>query len=158
MWAAFRIGLAALALLPAAPGNHAELVEEIREIRQIWLESAANTIPEETLQRIPEGGIPLERLEEAVRGTEMEAAHLTGQWIWGRTGSIFLDEFLPEEFDFNYHDDWDMETIEYASREWEKAKRIAEPASRLAGWLEEDLPARFKQMLDLVLERLEETG
>ena len=158
MWDQTKNGLSALALLPAVPENEVDAsydYDEFQGLRQAWLESAADLIPAETLRRIPEGGIPLKRLEEAVRGTPMEAAHLAGRWIYGMTGTFFLDESFPEEFN-GYSDPWDDEIIEYGTQEWQKAKVILDQVDQLTTWLEEDLPERFGQMLDLILERLEE--
>ena len=156
MWDQTRNGLSALALLPAVPDEYQAGYdhEECQGMRQAWLESAADLIPAETLRRIPEGGIPLERLEEVVRGTPMEAAQLAGRWVWGMTGTFFLDEFFPEEFN-GYSDLWEDENIEYGTQEWQKAKAILHRVEQLTTWLEEDLPERFGQMLDLILERLE---
>ena len=90
-----------------------------------------------------------------MKGTHLEAAHLAGRWIYGTTGTFFLDESFPEEFN-GYSDPWDDETIEYGTQEWQKAKEIMGQVKQLTKWLEEDLPERFGQMLDLILERLEE--
>ena len=43
-------------------------------IRVAWLESAAERIPQETLERIPQGGIPLDDLTDALRETGFEGA------------------------------------------------------------------------------------
>ena len=158
-WNQRRNGLPALALLPTVPQDEADATYEYDEfvgMRQAWLESAAATIPEETLRRIPEGGITLERLEKAVKGTHLEAAHLAGKWFYGMTGTFFLDNFIDQDSFNGYSDPWDEDTIEYATREWEKAKDIIGQVEKLTTWLEEDLPERFEQMLDLILERLEE--
>ena len=159
MWNQTRNGLSALALLPTVPRHEADAsydYDESQGLRQAWLESAADVIPAATLRRIPEGGITLERLEKAVRGTPMEAAHLAGRWIYGMTGTFFLDASIPEDEFNGYSDLWDDEIIECGTQEWQKAKEILDQVEQLTIWLEEDLPQRFGQMLDLILERLEE--
>ena len=157
MWNVVGRGMSALAILTETPEIQLELAEFTGYVgmRQAWLESAADEIPEATLRRIPEGGIPLERLEAAVQGTPMAAAHLAGKWIWARTENFFLDESFPEDFDYEFTETWDDETIEYAAAEWERARAIVEQVEQLTAWLEEDLPARFEQLLDLILARLE---
>ena len=55
MWAGYRDGFSALALLAKPPDSFYEGPDGIRVA---WLESAAARIPQETLQRIPESGIP----------------------------------------------------------------------------------------------------
>ena len=59
-------GLSALALLAKPPDS---FYEEPDGMRVAWLESAAARIPQETLLRIPQGGIPLDDLTEALKGT-----------------------------------------------------------------------------------------
>ena len=158
-WHQRRNGLAALALLSTVQQDKADATydyEEFLGMRQAWLEAAADVIPAETLRRIPEGGITLDRLEKAVKGTHLEAAHLAGRWFYGMTGTFFLDNFVDQDEFNGYSDPWDEDTIEYAIREWGKAKDILDQVEKLRAWLEEDLPMRFEQMLDLILERLEE--
>ncbi len=155
IWDQHRHGMCALALLAGIPAHHEFEALEFRGMRETWLESASGLIPVETLKRLPEGGIPLELLEEAVRGTPLEAAPLAGKWVYGRTGTFFLDEYFPDDDSCKYSDPWDADIIEYARQEWSKAKAILDRIERLAAWLEEDLPERFAQMLDFILERLE---
>ena len=127
-------------------------------MREAWLEAAGRHIPEETLRRIPEGGIPLHSLEQAVRGTPMEAVCMAAKWIWSTTGNPFLDQQFPDDFDYQFQDDWDNITIRNASNEWQNAEAMLKPVDRLVSWLEEDLPERFREMLDTVLARMEETA
>ena len=155
MWDQHSSGMGALTLLAAMPAHGEFLAREFRGMRETWLESASDLIPAETLQRLPDGGIPLELLEEAVRGTPLEAAPLAGRWIHGTTGIFFLDNCFPEDFTGGYCDPWDVDIIEYARQEWAKAKDILDRIERLSAWLNEDLPERFGQMVDFILERLE---
>ena len=64
MWDGYREGISALALLAQPPDAY---YDEPGGLRTAWLECAAQRIPQETLERIPRGGIPLEDLTEAVR-------------------------------------------------------------------------------------------
>ena len=73
MWNGYSDGLSALALLAKPPES---FYTESDEIRVAWLESASAHIPQDTLLRIPEGGIPPEALTEAVRRTRFEASAL----------------------------------------------------------------------------------
>ena len=155
MWDQHRHGMCALALLAAMPAHGEFAAREFRGMREAWLESASDVIPAETLKRLPEGGIPLELLEEAVRNTPLEAAPLAGRWVHGRTETFFLDECFPEEYTGGYSDPWDVDIIEYARQEWSKAKAILDRIEWLSAWLDERLPERFGQMLDFILERLE---
>ena len=68
MWNGYREGLSAMALLVRPPDAYYDGPDGLRVA---WLESAAERIPQETLQRVPEGGIPLEDLTEALKGHEV---------------------------------------------------------------------------------------
>ena len=65
MWDGYREGISALALLVKSPDS---FYTEPDGIRVAWLESAAAHIPQQTLLRIPQGGIPQDVLAEAVGG------------------------------------------------------------------------------------------
>ena len=100
LWDGDRVGTAAITLLARMPGivknNHLwtyqeESLEEYLGMRTSWLESAASHIREETLKRIPEHGIPMELLKEAVRETPLEAVFLEAEWVYNDTGNFFLD-------------------------------------------------------------------
>ena len=53
-----------------------------------------------------------------------------------------------------FADPWEDEIIEEGSEEWRKASALMDSVTQLAGWLEEDLPGRFSETLDFILERL----
>ena len=65
MWDGYREGISALALL-ARPADIYYAGSD--GIRVAWLESASSRIPQETLTRIPEGGIPLDVLTGSAEG------------------------------------------------------------------------------------------
>ena len=151
MWGGYRDGLSALALLVKPPES---FYTESDEIRVAWLESASAQIPQHTLLRIPEGGIPQDDLTEAVKGTRFEGASHAAAWTWAETGNLFLD-CSYEDGEYNgFSDHWEDEVIDQATEEWRKASAVIESVNRLAEWLEGDLPARFAEMLDFILERL----
>ena len=91
MWDGYREGLSALALLAKPPDS---IYEGPDGLRVAWLESAAERIPQETLLRIPQGGVPLDDLTEALKGTWFEGAALAASWVFAETGNFFLDALL----------------------------------------------------------------
>ena len=121
-----------------------------------WLESAAERIPQETLERIPQGGIPLDDLTDALRETGFEGAAQAASWVFAETGNFFLDHTYEDCNYDGFSDPWDDDVIQEGTEEWRKANALMDSACRLADWLEEDLPGRFAEMLDFVLERLPE--
>ena len=155
MWTGYRDGLSALALLARPPQ---EFYAESGGIRVAWLESAAERIPQQTLLRIPEEGIPLDVLTKALEGTPFEGAAQAGKWVWAETGNFFLDASYDDgEYD-GFSDPWDDNLIAEATEEWRGASALMDRVGRLSDWLEEDLPGRFAVMLDFVLGRLPREG
>ena len=153
MWDGYREGLSALALLAEAPDSFFDGPDGIRTA---WLESAAERIPQETLLRIPPGGVPLEVLTETLAGTGFEGAAQACSWVWAQTGNFFLDHSYEDGNYDGFADPWEDEIIQEGTQEWCKASTLLDSVMQLADWLEEDLPDRFAQMLDFILERLPE--
>ena len=151
MWDGYREGISALALLVKSPDS---FYTEPDGIRVAWLESAAAHIPQETLLRIPEGGIPPEVLTEAVKDTRFEGAAQAATWVRAETGNFFLDGCYDDGMYDGFSDPWEEEIIEQGTKEWAEARAVMDSVSRLAEWLEEDLPARFAEMLNFILGRL----
>ena len=153
MWDGYREGLSALALLAEAPGFY---YDEPDGLRTAWLEAAALRIPQETLERIPRGGIPLEALNEAVQETGFQGAAQAVAWIRAETGNFFLD-FNYEDGDYEgFSDPWEEEIITEGTEEWRKASDLIDSVVQLADWLEEDLPAHFAELLGFILPRIPE--
>ena len=44
--------------------------------------------------------------------------------------------------------------IAEATEEWQRARAVLDSVYQLADWLEQDLPARFSEMLEFILGRL----
>ena len=153
LWNGYRDGISALLLLANPPDS---FYGESDEIRTAWLESAAERIPQETLQRLPQGGVPVEVLAEAVKDTRFEGAAKAAAWVFAETGNFFLDHCYEEGNYDGFCDPWDDEIIADGTEEWRKASALMDSVFTLADWLEEDLPARFAEMLDDVLPRLPE--
>ena len=151
MWVGYREGLSALVLLAKLPGP---IYEEPDGLRVAWLESAAARIPQEILERIPLGGIPLDDLTEALKGTGFEGAALAASWVFAETGNFFLDASYDDGSYDGFSDPWEDEIIDAGTEEWRKATTLMDAVAQFADWLEEDLPGRFAEMLVFVLGRL----
>ena len=85
LWDGYRDGISALLLLTRPPDS---FYGESDEIRVAWLESAVERIPQSTLERIPQGGIPVEKLTEAVKDTRFEGAAKAASWVFAETGNF----------------------------------------------------------------------
>ena len=138
-------GMGALALLPRFGDDQG--------IRVAWLEQAAEIIPQVVLERIPEGGVPLGRLQAALDGTPAAAAAHAAAWFQSSTNNFFLDVTYEDGIGVAI-DNWDPEVMRYAAEEWRAADQMHDAIWNLAHWLGEDLAARFEQLLDFTLDRL----
>ncbi len=153
VWDCCSEGIAALALLVRPP---AAFFYGTDEIRTAWLESAAERIPEETLTRIPPGGIPMADLKEAVEGTRFEGAAKACSWVFAETGNFFLDHCYDDGWYDGCSDPWEEDVIAEGTAEWSRARAWMDSVGELTGWLEEDLPGRFDETLDFILPRVPE--
>ena len=153
LWDGYREGISALALLAEPPDAY---YGEPGGLRAAWLECAAQRIPQETLERIPRGGIPLEDLTEAVNETEYRGAAQAAAWVRAETGNFFLDHSFEDGDYDGFCDPWEDEVIREGTEEWQRASILMDTALGLAEWLEQDLPGRFAEMLDCILPRLPE--
>ena len=124
-------------------------------IRVAWLESAAARIPQETLERIPQGGIPLDDLTDALKGDRgSKGRRRRASWVLAETGNFFLDHTYEDGNYDGFSDPWDDDIINEGTEEWRKAVALMDSVGKLTDWLEEDIPGRFAEMLDVVLGRL----
>ncbi len=153
LWDGYREGISALALLVRVSDSYYDGPDGLRTA---WLESASGRIPKETLQKIPQGGIPAETLAEAVKDTRFEGAAQAASWLLAETGNWFLDHNYEDGCYDGFADPWDDDIIAEGTAEWQRASALMDSVSNLTGWLEEDLPARFGEMLDFILPRLPE--
>ena len=153
MWDGYKEGISALALLVRVSDSFYDGPDGLRTA---WLESASGRIPQETLQRIPQGGIPAETLAEAVKDSRFEGAAQAASWLLAETGNFFLDHNYDDRMYDGFADPWDDDIIAEGTAEWQRASALMDSVSNLTEWLEEDLPARFAEMLDFILPRLPE--
>ena len=151
MWDGYREGLSALALLVKPPDAYYDGPDGLRVA---WLESAAQRIPQQTLLRIPQGGIPLDALTDAVKDTGFKGAAQACSWVFAETGNFFLDTCYEDGNYDGFADPWEDEIIGEGTEEWRRASALMDSVTILSGWLEEDLPGRFAGMLDFILGRL----
>ena len=153
MWHGYREGLSSLALLIRPPDLYYDGPDGLRTA---WLESAAERIPQSTLERIPTGGIPVEALTDAVKDTRFEGAAQAASWMLAETDNFFLDYSYEDGAFDGFSDPWEDEIIAEGTQEWRRATALMDSVFRLTDWLEEDLPGRFAEMLDTILPRLPE--
>ena len=113
MWDGYREGFSALALLVKPPDSFYEGPDGMRVA---WLESAAERIPQQTLLNIPQDGIPLDALTEALKGTGFEGAAQAASWVFAETGNFFLDACYDDGNYDGFADPWDDDIIEEGTK------------------------------------------
>ena len=150
-----RRGTAMAALLVRFQAFNEYHQREIEGMRQQWLESAAmESIREKTLARIPPGGIPLEDIQEAVRGTPLEGLARACEWLTHNTGNPFLDESIDEEMELEYRDAWTPENIQEIQGCWNQARAMMDQEQPVMEWLERNPARNFDKLLDFIMGRI----
>ena len=117
VWESCGRGMGAIALLQEVPHDTG--------VRTAWLEEAARHIPLSTLQRIPQGGIPIDRIEKALLGTRLECVSGALRWFFQDSDNLFVD-ISPDMYYESAPVPWDMETITRLAEEWQLARPILE--------------------------------
>ena len=77
------------------------------------------------------------------------------QWakiLYSITGNFFLDNSYENVCDWELPN-WDRDTVENLTRQWQEYEAIFGEATNMAIWLEEDPAARFEELLKFILER-----
>lgn len=120
------------------------------DTRVALLDTATGHVPRELLAEIPPGGVAPAELHERLDGTPYAAAADYADWLWGETGTVFLD--LDEEVEV-CDADWTRENVLELAEQWRRATIILDRIGELATWLEADPPGHFARLLDAALGR-----
>lgn len=107
-------------------------------------------VPRELLFEIPERGFTPDELRERLGGTDYRGAADFADWLWGDTGTPFLD--LDDEMEV-VDADWTQEIVLELAEQWMKASAILDRIAELASWLEIDPPKHFSRLLGAALGR-----
>jgi hypothetical protein len=117
--------------------------------RAALLDAAEAHVPRALLAEIPAGGLTPAELHERLDGTPYAAAAEYADWLWGETGSVFLD--VDEEMVVDV--EWTRENVLELADQWRLARGILNRIGELARSLEADPPPRFEQLLDAAFGR-----
>jgi hypothetical protein len=117
--------------------------------RLALLDAAEQHVPKILLTAVPEGGLTPTDLHARLDGTPYVAAAEFADWLWGQTGTIFLD--ADDEVDVDV--EWTPENVAALAEQWHRAEEILDRIMALTRWLEADLPTRFARLVDAVLQR-----
>ena len=155
LWGGVRRGMSALVMMGKIPDTGSTYIDdEYRGMWNAWLEAAETYIPRETLELLPPGGFPMEQLDAALEGTPLEPVCMDIRWMYSGTGNFMLDYSIHDEGFTGFYDAWDDELVADSSEVWEEARNIMRRTTELESWLEQDLPGRYRQILEFTLERI----
>lgn len=114
------------------------------DTRVALLDAAEVHVPRELLLEIPAGGFTPAELHARLDDTPYAGAALYADWLWGETGTVFLDvDDETEVFDA----EWSTETVEELAGHWRQARSILDRIGELTTWLEADSASRFRHLL-----------
>jgi hypothetical protein len=114
------------------------------------LDAVAGVVAPTILADLPADGFAPDELHTRLDGTPYAAAGEFAAWVWGESGSVFLD--LDDEIEVS-DADWTPEVIAELTAQWRVAGAILDRIDALAAWLEANPPARFARLLDAALGR-----
>ena len=122
------------------------------DARVALAEACEEHVPVDLLQQVPEGGLSPAEVHRLLDNTPYKALALWGDRVWLDTGNFFLDTDY-EMLWSGIPPEWDRETVEELTRQWQQSERIEQEVSDLVDWLEEDPATRFGEILNSILER-----
>ena len=115
-------------------------------------EACQEHVPVELLQRVPDGGISPGEAHRILDDTPYNALALWADVVFASTGNFFLDTDY-ELLWSGIPPQWDRQTVETLTRQWQQADRIQQEIGDLAEFLEGDPATRFGEILNFILER-----
>ena len=118
------------------------------DARTALLDLAGTRVPRALLARIPPGGLTPAELHARLDGGPYAALGSYADWLWGETGSAFLDlddEMVVEDAE------WTRENVALLAEQWRRAEAILDGIAALARWLAGEPAARFARLLAAAL-------
>jgi len=131
------------------------LFENVNSDEDAWVslaEACRAHVPGELLQRVPEGRFSCELAHQLLDKTRFEPAALWGDYLNCSTGNFFLDTDYETLYN-GYAPYWERENVEGLVPLWQQALLHNEKTDSFMKWLEKDLPANFKSLLEFMLKR-----
>ena len=116
-------------------------------------EACEEYVPVDLLRQVPEGGLSADEAHRLVDNTPYKALALWGDMLCFNTGNFFLDTDYEMLWSGGNLPEWDRETVENLTEQWQQADCIDQEVSDLMNWLEEDPATRFGELLNFILER-----
>jgi hypothetical protein len=112
------------------------------------LDLAERHVSRQVLQAIPADGFTPTELHARLDETPYAAAAEFADWLWGQTGTVFLD--VAEEIEL-IDAGWTCDIVADLARQWQRASAILDRIGQLVSWLEADPADHFARLLDAAL-------
>ena len=123
-------------------------------VATVWIEACEAHVGRQQLMRLPDDGWSNQELHQLLDGTDYEGAAVLADWMRNQTGNAFLDAHA----EYPMIDDWDRETVEVLTADWQKSEKLTAQMASLSDWLEENPMRNYTRMLDFILAREQELG
>lgn len=115
-------------------------------------EACREHVPQELLERAASIELEPPEAESLLKGTKYEAV---AHWI-NRLHCCTNNFFLDNDYEVLYSGmmpEWDSETVADLTTQWQQAELAEDKLSKFVDWLEEDMPGRFEELVNFILEK-----
>jgi hypothetical protein len=119
-------------------------------------EACQEHVPPALIERVTEHRLPPEEAHRILNGTKYDGLALWADYISCNTGNFFLDT----DYEYLWNSippDWDRATVESLTTAWQQSEILYQTMMEFSDWLEVDLPGRFKEVIDFIMEKRGET-
>lgn len=123
------------------------------DARVALAEACEDHVPVDLLQQVPEAGLSPGEAHQLFDDTPYKALAIWADMVSLNTGNFFLDTDYEMLWNSGPLPEWDQETVENLTRQWQQADLMDEEVSNLAEWLEQDAATRLREILNFILER-----
>ena len=112
-------------------------------------EACREHIPDALIQRADQCRLSPEDAHSLLKGTKYEPLALWADRLHFCTENFFLDTDC-EMLMSSMPPEWDPETVEELTRQWQQAEVHENKTGKFMEWLEEDLPGRFEELISFI--------
>lgn len=117
-------------------------------IALVWFETCEPLVNVADLLRIPPQGWTSEELHGMLDGTDYQGAAHWADYMSNNTGNAFLDCWA----EYPLNEPWSMEDVEALTQQYLESEVIWAAMVKMSEWLEDDLRARFHELVTFILE------
>ena len=118
------------------------------DVRVPLLEWARTCLPPDLLHLVPAAGFPLDELHAAFDETSCSAVADFAAWLWGETGSVFLD--VDDEIVI-VDAEWTRDNVLELTQQWRQAEALLGRVEGVTEWLEADPTPHFRLLVEAAL-------